>query len=83
MAVIDKIRVVKEKIRRGKVDRVTDGRNLIVRELFNKETAQEVFMNKPVEVRIEETGERIEGVINGTFGKSGKQKVQLKEEYKG
>ena len=82
-ATIDKIKVVKEKTRTGKVDRVTDARNLIVKELFNKETTQELFMNKPVKVKIEETGESIEGVINGTFGKSGKQKVQLKEEYKG
>ncbi len=38
-AVIDKLKVVKEKTRVGKVDRVTDTRNLIIRDLFSKETS--------------------------------------------
>jgi hypothetical protein len=67
------------------VDRVTDSRNLIIRDLFQKETTQELFMNKPVTIRLGEgAGEEVlHGVINGTFGKSGKQKVLLKEEYTG
>ena len=73
-ALLDKIKVVKEKTRVGKVDRVTDSRNLIIRDLFQKETTQELFMNKPVTVKVSET-ENLPGVINGTFGKSGKQKV--------
>jgi hypothetical protein len=36
------------------VDRVTDSRNLIIRDLFQKETTQELFMNKPVTVRVGE-----------------------------
>ena len=70
----------------GKVDRVTDTRNLIIRDLFQKETTQDLFMNKPVTVKVGEADGKvtcIEGLINGTFGKSGKQKVQLKDEYTG
>ena len=81
---LDKIKVVKEKTRVGKVDRVTDARNLIIRDLFQKETTQDLFMNKSVTVKVAEADGKVaclEGVINGTFGKSGKQKVQLKEEY--
>ena len=82
---LDKIKIVKEKTKTGTVDRVTDSRNLIIRDLFQKETTQELFMNKPVTVRVGEgaTEELLQGVINGTFGKSGKQKVLLKEEYTG
>ncbi len=60
---------------------MTDARNVIVRDLFTKECAQEVYMGKPVRVLV---GEEVvgEGVINGTFGKSGKLKVQMKEEIK-
>lgn len=60
---------------------MTDARNLIIRDLFSKETSQEVFMNKPVTVKHGENV--IPGVIFGTFGKSGKQKVQLKDDYTG
>ena len=66
----------------GKVDRVTDARNLIIRDLFSKETNQEVFMNKPVTVKVGDSV-MIPGTIFGTFGKSGKQKVQLKDDYTG
>ena len=48
---IDKVKIVKEKTRLGKVDRVTDARNLIIRDLFSKETTQELFMNKPVTIK--------------------------------
>ena len=66
---------------------MTDSRNMIIRDLFQKETTQELFMNKPVTIKVSEGSEgatkELQGVINGTFGKSGKQKVQLKEEYTG
>ena len=38
-ALLDKLKVVKEKKRIGRVDRVTDARNIIIRDLFSKETA--------------------------------------------
>ena len=40
-------------------------------------------MNKPVTVILPDGGPCLPGVINGTVGKSGKQKVQLKEDYSG
>ena len=40
LALIDQIKIVKEKSRIGKVDRVTDARNLIIRDLFSKETSR-------------------------------------------
>lgn len=61
---------------------MADARNIIIRDLFTKECALEVFMNKPVLVKCSQEV-ILEGVINGTFGKSGKQKVSLKESYSG
>ena len=60
------IKITKDKVKKGRVDRVQDARNIIVKDLFKKETAVEVFMNKGVDVM------GLKGVINGTFGKSGK-----------
>ena len=60
---------------------MTDARNLIIRDLFSKETTQELFMNKPVTVKQGDL--KLPGTIIGTFGKSGKQKVYLKDEYTG
>lgn len=47
---------------------------VLVKDLFKKETSPEVFMNKTVLLK----ALNIEGKIIGTFGKSGKQKVELK-----
>ena len=77
--VIDRVKIIKEKTRIGKVDRVNDARNLIIRDLFSKETTQELFMNKPVTVKLN-ADTQLPGTIIGTFGKSGKQKVQLKDD---
>jgi hypothetical protein len=80
---LDKLKLVKEKVKKGRVDRINDAKNLIIRDLFQKETTQELFMNKPVTLKVD-MGEgnitSISGVITGTFGKSGKQKVLLSEE---
>lgn len=88
--ILDQIKIVKEKTKMGRVDRVTDGRNIIIKDMFQKETTQELFMNKPVTVKVtidkigglagEQEVVGLPGVIIGTFGKSGKQKVQLKNE---
>jgi len=80
----DQIRIVKEKTKVGRVDRVTDARNVIIKDLFQKETSQDLFMNKPVTLKmsIKDQPVVLAGVINGTFGKSGKQKVQLAQEVK-
>ncbi len=34
VSLVDQVRIVKEKTKVGKVDRVTDARNLIIRDLF-------------------------------------------------
>ena len=47
---------------------------VLVKELFKKETDPSVFMNKTILIK----ALGIEGKIIGTFGKSGKQKVELK-----
>jgi hypothetical protein len=47
-----------------------------VRELFNKETSPDIFMNLPV--TLSACG-GAKGKIIGTFGKSGKLKVRLDE----
>ena len=48
-------------------------RQVLVKDLFKKETAQEVYMNLPVTL----TAVGIQGKISGTFGKSGKLKMDL------
>ena len=68
---LDKLKIVKEKVKVGRVDRVTDSRNVIIKDLFQKETTQELFMNKPVTLKLA-GGVQLKGVIIGTFGKSGK-----------
>ncbi len=46
--------------------------------MFKKETTPEVFLNKRIVLKSSGASEIIvEGVITGTFGKSGKQKVDL------
>ena len=74
--VLPKINVIKEKLKLGKVYRVTDSQNILIRDLFAKETNPDVFLG--LEVTLKETG--IKGKILGTFGKSGKLKVRLDKE---
>ena len=62
----------------GYVDRVMDTRTILVRDLFKKETTQEVFMSKPVVI-----DKTFKGVIIGTFGKSGKLKVRVESDLSG
>ena len=57
----------------GFIDRINDERNILVRDLFSKETSPDVFLNLKVTLSIV----NITGVIQGTFGKSGKLKVYL------
>ncbi|CDW76735.1 selenocysteine-specific elongation factor [Stylonychia lemnae] len=70
------IRIAKEKVKVGKIDRIMTPSQVLVKDIFKKETAPEVFMNKTVTLMALD----IEGVITGTFGKSGKQKVDLKQQ---
>ena len=66
---------MKAKQKVGKIDKVNDASNILVKDLFSKETAPEVFVN--LVVVLTETGQR--GRITGTFGKSGKLKVKLED----
>ena len=68
--------MIKEKIKLGKVDRINDARNILIRDLFSKETSPDVFVGLMVTVTL--TGQQ--GKILGTFGKSGKLKVMLDDE---
>jgi selenocysteine-specific elongation factor len=72
---LESIQIIKEKQRFGKVDKVVDNRNIHVRDLFKKETALDVFFN--LKVKLVSSGQ--EGVIMGTFGKSGKLKVMFSD----
>ena len=67
------INVIKDKEKLGKVDRITDESNVLIRELFQKETSPDVYMN--LQVTLSFNG--LTGKIIGSFGKSGKLKVRL------
>lgn len=58
------------------MDKVVNERELHVRDLFNKETKPEIFMNLPVSLS---ACDGAKGKIIGTFGKSGKLRVRLDE----
>ena len=75
----DGLKLVKNKEKKGKVDRLVDSYSIIVSDLFDKETNLENFMQK--EVKIE--GCELLGKIEGSFGKSGKVKVGFKEAIDG
>ena len=68
--------MIKHKQKSGKVDKVVNERELHVRDLFNKETQPDIFMNLPVTLA---ACQGAKGKIIGTFGKSGKLKVRLEE----
>ena len=70
---LSSLQIIKEKQRFGKIDKVVDNRNIHIRDLFKKETALDVFFK--LKVKIVSTGQQ--GTIIGTFGKSGKLKVQF------
>ena len=60
----------------GFVDRINDKTNILIRDLFQKETAPDIYIN--LEVFLKEFN--IKGKITGSFGKSGKLKVRLEQE---
>ncbi|GFR28634.1 selenocysteine-specific elongation factor [Trichonephila clavata] len=69
---LSKLRVFKEKSREGFVDRMVNDYQVIVRDLFKKETNIQIFTNLKV---VLSTGEL--GVIEGSFGQSGKINVRI------
>ena len=71
------VKLFKEKVKKGSVDRVVDSYSIIVKDLFDKETNLQFFIGKEVEI------EKHIGKIDGGFGKSGKVKVIFKESIEG
>ncbi|XP_054715029.1 selenocysteine-specific elongation factor-like [Uloborus diversus] len=66
------LKVYKEKMKVGTVDRMVNEYQVIVRDLFKKETNIQIFANLKV---LLSTGE--EGIIEGSFGQSGKVNVRV------
>lgn len=66
------LKIFKCKKKEGIVERLHDDYCVIVRSLFKKETDLQMFMNMKVQLS---TGEN--GVIDGSFGQSGKIKVRI------
>ncbi|OQR66255.1 selenocysteine-specific elongation factor-like [Tropilaelaps mercedesae] len=69
---LSEIRVFKFKCKTGVVDRVPSDSEVIIKDMFKKETNIELFTGMKVTFSSGETG-----TIQGSFGKSGKTKVQL------
>lgn len=72
-AELPKINVIKQKTKYGQVDRINDPSNILIKDLFSKETNPDVFIGLKVHLTVP----KISGTIQGTFGKSGKLKVRL------
>ncbi len=73
-----KLRMFTVKQREGRVDRVSDSRTLIVRDLFHKGTNFAPFLNMRVERVL--TGDV--GRIESAFGQTGKTKVTFNQDAK-
>lgn len=67
------MKLYKDKLKRGVVDRVVDNYTLIVKDLFSKEMDIQQFAGKEVTLINGQTGK-----IEGAFGKSGKIRVIFK-----
>ena len=72
---MESLQIIKQKVKFGKVDKVVDRSNLHIKDLFSKETSLKVFNG--LKVILTETGQS--GILDGTFGKSGKIKVKMDE----
>ncbi|VDL95014.1 unnamed protein product [Schistocephalus solidus] len=70
---VSSLPVYRLKSRAGEVERVADSRSCIVRDLFKRETNFDIFQGLKVHVRTLD----IPGVIEGSFGLSGKCRVRL------
>ena len=75
-ATLERLQIIKHKQKAGKIDKIVNENEIHVRELFNKETSPDIFMNLPVTLTALNGAK---GKITGTFGKSGKLKVRLED----
>merc|ERR1712080_191142 len=66
------LKIYKSKKKEGTVERMNDDYSVIVKSLFKKETNFQLFINMKVQLS---TGEN--GIIEGSFGQSGKIKVRI------
>ncbi|KAL4495602.1 hypothetical protein ABPG72_014071 [Tetrahymena utriculariae] len=66
-----KLKIFREKLRQGIIEKVSDDYSVIIKDMFKKETKIEVYVNKPVEISLTKNV----GKIQGAFGKSGKVKA--------
>ncbi|XP_063797242.1 selenocysteine-specific elongation factor [Pseudophryne corroboree] len=69
---LPKLKVFKMKLKEGQVERANDDYSVIGRSLFKKETNIQLFVGLKVKLS---TGD--EGVIEGSFGQSGKFKIRI------
>ncbi|XP_075039726.1 selenocysteine-specific elongation factor isoform X2 [Mixophyes fleayi] len=69
---LPKLKVFKMKHKEGQVERVNDEYSVIGRSLFKKETNIQLFVGLKVKLST-----RDEGVIEGSFGQSGKFKIRI------
>lgn len=69
---LPKLKIYKWKKKEGSIERMSDEYSVIVKSLFKKETNLALFVNMKVKLS---SGE--EGVIEGSFGQSGKIKVRV------
>ena len=71
---LSKLKVFKHKSKEGVVERAVNEQEVIVRDLFKKETNIDLFCGLSVNLS---SGEK--GTLEGTFGQSGKVKVRVME----
>lgn len=69
---LPKLKIYKDKAREGTAERAANEFEVIVRDMFKKETSLDLFTGLRVGLSSGETG-----VIEGTFGQSGKVKVRV------
>lgn len=71
------VKLYKNKVKKGVVDRVVDNYTIIVKDLFDKDMDVQQFVGKEVMLSNGDVGR-----IDGAFGKSGKIRVIFKEMLK-
>ncbi|KAG9277142.1 selenocysteine-specific elongation factor [Astyanax mexicanus] len=74
---LPKLKISKDKHKEGAVERVMDDYTVIGRNLFKKETNLQIFVGLKVTLSSGETG-----IIEGSFGQSGKIKIRVPEGLK-
>ena len=72
-----KLRVYKRKEKVGFIDRMVDNQTIIGKDLFQKETNLNAFLNFKIELN--PTGEQ--GFIESSFGQSGKFKIRFMSKF--